>query len=125
MVSKPKRPSPKPKIDTKKVGATLSKVGGAFKDVAVASASHPTVAALFIMGSCGFLQLATGAFNEEWRNKNKALEQTHVMLNNIYNGAQAIGVSAALAPIAVSALSGASNILGILATKKAAAADRK
>lgn len=115
------KPKPQPrKIDTKKLGQTLQKIGGGMKDIALGAASHPVTASLFVMALTVALQFTTGAFDETQREKHPTLRNVHGQLNGLYDGAQKIAAASALAPIAVSAMGMVSSIAQMKSAKAAA-----
>jgi len=90
----------KPKKNKKKVTAAAIKFGGAFKQVLMAAATHPTTAALAVMTMAVITKefVTQGKADTEWRIRFNG------EMKGIYEGAQALGLASALAPVAMGAL---------------------
>lgn len=84
----------------------LKSIGSGFKEVVVAAATHPSISALFIMTSMTSLRLLTGAYKEETEKQRKLSGE----LTGLYNGAQAMGLTAAVVPLAITGIQAVSSL---------------
>ena len=100
----------------KKTKAAAIQFGGAMKDIAMAAATHPTIACIFVMAITRTAQMlnfeispkkkdATGALLRPRQNfKNAGGVFRHKALQGLFNGASGIGTASALAPVVTGAL---------------------
>lgn len=107
------------KKNKKKAKVALTQLGGGLKAVALAAATHPVTAALFVMSLAAAGQAITHIIskrNEEGQLGHKAIETRH-QLKGLYEGAQALGVASAVVPVVVTGLGVAKTALEAYATR--------
>lgn len=94
--------------------SALKSIGSGLRDITVAAATHPTIAALAIMAGCSVVKMATGAYKEkeEWQRRLSG------ELTGLYNGAQALGMTAAVVPLAITGVQAVTSVAGMYAGKK-------
>jgi len=92
----------------KKAKEAAIKAGGALKDILIAAATHPTTAAIAVMGICTLGQILNRTAFEVPKSldydKHPNKMVVYHQLGGLYNGAQTLGAAAALAPVAIGAL---------------------
>lgn len=89
------------KINHKKLESHLSKFGNGLKQILVGASTHPATAALAVMGLTVITKelVTQGKEDTEWR------KRFNGEMSGLYDGAQKLGVAAAVAPVVVGALS--------------------
>ena len=107
MTKKPREKKPVPKLNL----SPLTGIGGGLRDILVSAATHPTTAALAVMGLTVIGQFATGAYSDQKRMKSANLANVHGQLNGLYDGAQKLAIACAVVPVAVGAINLAQSAL--------------
>lgn len=95
-----------PKKNKKKAKDAAIQLGEGFRKVAMAAATHPSTFGIMVMGIATIGNIIN--FHVSKKNKDGILapygQFRHQQFRGIYEGAQAIALASALAPVAVGAL---------------------